>query len=136
MQKKTLSIDTVDGNVVNRVSAGSSVSGTLRYEGGVLIQGDVFAKTMHVINGPLILAPGAKLTGEVIVDGDVFICGFAGVSTSATECIQLKALGVVHIAGTGRLYGSAEALDFALYKGSRIHGPMVSTGSSEDAPVA
>ena len=72
----TLTIDPIAMNVVNRVAAGSVLSGELTFEGGLLVQGEVSGHLR--VNGRLIVWTGGVVRGRVEVSGDFYLFGQLG----------------------------------------------------------
>lgn len=78
MEQTEITLDPVLMNVTNRVSAGRSKSiGMIESNGGLLLQGEHHGK-LTVKNGPLVIFDGAHVTGEILVDGDVYVFGKVG----------------------------------------------------------
>lgn len=118
----TLTIDPIAMNVVNRVAAGSVLSGELIYDGGLLVQGEVSG---HIrVNGPLIVWTGGVVRGRVEVSGDFYLFGRLGDPDVDVQATQLACRGMAFVSKTGVSTGTLEARRLQLYEGADLQGPF------------
>jgi cytoskeletal protein CcmA (bactofilin family) len=129
----TLTLDPVALNVVNRVAAGSHLSGDLRFEGGLLVQGRVSGKL--TVNGRLIIWRGGMVQGRISATDDVYLFGQLGEEGADAEASQLSCEGQVYVARTGMSTGTLLARRLVLYEGAELQGPFKTLRSRHDLPV-
>ena len=122
--KKTIQIDPVTANVVNRVAEGTRVSGEYHSDGGVLVQGHIEGAPVTVKNGPLIVLDGASVSGQVIVHGDAYIFGAAGSARFPAGGLEMVVHGVLHVAATGETFGSVSCRQLETYAGCRLNSAI------------
>lgn len=128
----TLTIDPIAMNVVNRVAAGSVLSGELTFEGGLLVQGEVSGHLR--INGRLIVWEGGVVRGRVEVSGDCYLFGRLGDPGAAAQATHLACLGTVFVSKTGVSTGTLEARRLQLYEGADLQGPFKTLKLRPEAP--
>lgn len=118
----TLTIDPIAMNVVNRVAAGSVLSGELTFEGGLLVQGEVSGHLR--VNGCLIVWTGGVVRGRVEVSGDFYLFGQLGEPGADAQATHLACHGMAFIAKTGVSTAALEARRLQLYEGADLQGPF------------
>lgn len=118
----TLTIDPIAMNVVNRVAAGSVLSGELTFEGGLLVQGEVSGHLR--VNGRLIVWTGGVVRGRVEVSGDFYLFGQLGEHGADVQATHLACHGMAFVAQTGVSTGTLEARRLQLYEGADLQGPF------------
>ena len=118
----TLTIDPIAMNVVNRVAAGSVLSGELTFEGGLLVQGEVSGHLR--VNGRLIVWTGGVVRGRVEVSGDFYLFGQLGEPGADAQATHLACHGMAFIAITGVSTAAPEARRLQLYEGADLQGPF------------
>lgn len=128
-----LTLDPIALNVVNRVASGCRLNGRLRFEGGLLVQGDL-SGNLHV-NGRLIIWEGGCVRGRVQVHGDVYVFGQLGDLDPAAPDTKLESNGMVCVAQTGVSTAMLLARRLQLYEGADVKGPFKTLRAGEDLPV-
>lgn len=121
---KTIEIDPVRQNLVNRIAPGTEASGAIKTNGGLLVQGRVTGQTLEVNGGPLVLQEGGILLGKVVVVGDCYLFGTAGDQTLPNGGLDLEVHGTVHVAKTARTFGSLACQHLATYAGGSINSTI------------
>ena len=129
----TLTIDPIAMNVVNRVAAGSHLSGDLQFEGGLLVQGEVFGNIK--VNGRLIIWKGGVVRGSIRVQGDFYLFGQLGAQDAAAIDTQLECMGMAYVAQTGVSTGTLMARRLQLYEGADLRGPFKTLKLGGNLPV-
>ncbi len=128
-----LTLDPVALNVVNRIATGCRLSGRLRFDGGVLVQGDLSG---HVrVDGRLIVWAGGRLRGRIRVKGDVYIFGQLGDLDPEAPDTSLESTGMVCVAQTGLSTATLLARRLQLYEGANVQGPFKTLRAGEKLPV-
>ena len=122
--KKTIQIDPVSANVVNRVAEGTKVRGEYHSDGGVLVQGEIEGSPLTVKNGPLIVMEGATVSGQIVVHGDAYIFGSAGSARFAAGGLDMVVHGVLHVASTGETFGTLSCRQLETYAGCRLNSAV------------
>lgn len=117
-----LTIDPVAMNVVNRVCAGSQLSGAQLYSGGLLVQGE--AAGSIDIRGCLIVWGGAKVSGRIKVWGDLYLFGQLGLDGQPDGTTTLECMGTAYIANTGISRAALFAHRIRMYDGAQLYGPF------------
>lgn len=128
-----LTIDPVMMNVVNRIAYGSSVSGQLTFEGGVLVQGRLGGEVQ--VNGRVIVWVGGLLRGKVKVLGDMYIFGQVGDLGADPKQTTVECLGTLYVANTGVTTGILTAHHLMLYEGADLQGPFTTLRAGKSLPV-
>lgn len=118
----TLTLDPIAMNVVNRVAAGSALSGNLTFEGGLLVQGELSGQVR--VNGRLIIWTGGVVSGQVEVTGDFYLFGRLGKPGADVQATQLACQGMAFVSKTGISNGTLEARRLQLYEGADLQGPF------------
>lgn len=118
----TLTLDPIAMNVVNRVAAGSALSGNLSFEGGLLVQGELSGQIR--VNGRLIIWTGGLVSGQIEVTGDLYLFGHLGEPGADVRATQLACHGMVFVSKTGVSTGTLEARRLQLYEGADLQGPF------------
>lgn len=121
---KTIEIDPVRHNLVNRIAPGTEVEGAIKTTGGLLVQGRITGKTLEVTGGPLVLQVGGVLLGKVVVVGDCYLFGTAGDQGLPNGGLDLEVHGTVHVAKTAKTYGALACQQLATYAGGSINSTI------------
>jgi hypothetical protein len=129
----TLTLDPIAMNVVNRVAAGGQLSGELKFEGGLLVQGEVFGNIR--INGPLIIWTGGAVRGRVRVTGDLYLFGRLGAAGGDAHDTSLECQGMAYVSKTGVSTGTLMARRLQLYEGADLQGPFKTLKLGDKLPV-
>lgn len=129
----TLTVDPIAMNVVNRVAAGSRLSGDLQFEGGLLVQGEISGRIR--VNGRLIIWKGGVIKGNVRVQGDFYLFGHLGAQDASAEDTQLECLGMAYVAQSGVSTGTLMAKRLQLYEGADLRGPFKTLKLGGNLPV-
>ncbi|MDI3511961.1 MAG: polymer-forming cytoskeletal protein [Pseudomonadota bacterium] len=132
-QQDTLTIDPIAMNVVNRIASGSRLDGSLRYQGGLLVQGET-GGSLHVL-GRLIVWRGGVVRGRVRVDGDCYVFGQIGEAGGQPEDTDLECHGTIFVAHTGVSTGTLRARRLQLYEGADLQGPFRTLKFAGTLPV-
>ena len=122
MAQDVLTIDPVAMNVLNRVAAGSQLSGECLYHGGLLVQGDV--KGVLNVRGCLIVWGDAKVSGRIKIWGDLYLFGQLGLVHEADTATVVECMGTAYIANTGVSRGALFAHRIRMYDGAQLQGPF------------
>jgi Polymer-forming cytoskeletal len=117
-----LTIDPVAMNVVNRVCAGSQLSGEQIFQGGLLVQGEL-AGSLEV-RGRLIVWAGAQVSGRVKILGDLYLFGQLGAPGQEDSATVVECMGTAYIASTGISSGTLLAQRIRMYDGAQLQGPF------------
>ena len=123
MQEKEITINPALMNIVNRIASGSKSVGAIEFDGGLLLQGEQHGK-LTVKNGPLVVFDGAHVTGEIIVDGDIYVFGKVGDEGAVASLTQMTSTKTLNMASNSVAYGKLRFASLALYQGAKIHGSM------------
>ena len=129
----TLTIDPIAMNVVNRVAAGTQLNGTLQFEGGLLVQGDISGDIQ--VNGRLIVWGGGVVRGRIRVMGDLYLFGRLGAPDASAEDTILKCMGIAYVANTGVATGTLLATRLTLYEGADLQGPFKTLKPADKVPM-
>lgn len=129
----TLTIDPIAMAVINRVAAGSVLSGDLEFEGGLLVQGAITGN-IHV-RGRLIIWTGGVVRGRVKVDGDFYLFGQLGASAGSPHDTSLECQGMACVSKTGVSTGTLLARRLQLYEGASLQGPFKTLKLDGNLPV-
>ncbi len=128
----TITLDPIAMNVVNRVAAGSHLSGVLEFDGGLLVQGEVSGDIR--VNGRLIVWGGGIVRGRLQVMGDLYLFGRLGAAGANELDTIVKCVGMAYIANTGVATATLYAKRLKLYDGADLQGPF-RTINLADLPV-
>lgn len=128
-----LTFDPVAMHVVNRIAQGTSLTGTLSFEGGVLVQGRLGGEVE--VRGRVIVWNGGLLKGRVVVRGDMYIFGQVGELGAAPGDTEVECLGTLYIACTGVSTGTLTARHLMLYEGADLQGPFSTLRPAKAPPV-
>lgn len=120
-------------HVVNRVAAGSQLAGDLRFEGGLLVQGEVSGNIR--VNGRLIIWKGGLVHGTIRVHGDFYLFGQLGAQDATAQGTLLECIGMAYVAQTGVSTGTLMAKRLQLYEGADLQGPFKTLKPGEGLPV-
>lgn len=129
----TLEIDPIAMNVVNRVAAGTHLGGDLKFEGGLLVQGEVSGNVR--VNGRLIIWTGGVVRGQVWVTGDLYLFGRLGAPSASPQDTVMKCMGMAYVANTGVATGTLMASRLKLYDGADLQGPFQTLKLADKVPV-
>jgi cytoskeletal protein CcmA (bactofilin family) len=129
----TLTLDPIAMNVVNRVAAGTQLSGELQFDGGLLVQGEISG---HVrVNGRLIVWTGGMVRGRIRVMGDLYLFGQLGAPGGDVHDTSLECMGMAYISKTGISTGTLMARRLQLYEGANLQGPFKTLKPGDNLPV-
>jgi cytoskeletal protein CcmA (bactofilin family) len=117
-----LTIDPIAMNVVNRVCAGSLVSGEQVFQGGLLVQGAI-AGSLEV-RGRLIVWAGGQVSGRIKIMGDLYLFGQLGQPGHEDSATVVECMGTAYIASTGISSGTLLAQRIRMYDGAQLQGPF------------
>lgn len=117
-----LTIDPVAMNVVNRVAAGSRLSGEHTYQGGVLVQGNIDGALD--VRGCLIIWGDAQVSGRIKIWGDLYLFGQLGLAHHSDNETIVECMGTAYIASTGVSRGALFAHRIRMYDGAQLQGPF------------
>ncbi len=130
----TLVIDPVRMNIVNRVAAGTQLSGHLQFKGGLLLQG-ALGGTGEIV-GRLVVWHSGQIIGRYRVLGDLFILGQVGLDAKFVDDeTVIECLGTVYVASTGVVSGHLCAPRLRIYEGATLRGPFRTLRPDEAPPV-
>ena len=133
LPQDTLEIDPIAMNVVSRVAAGTSLSGDLQFEGGLLVQGEMQGDIR--VNGHLIVWTGGMVRGQIWVTGDLYLFGRLGATSVNPQDTVLKCMGVAYVANTAVATGTLMARGLKLYEGADLQGPFQTLKLADKVPV-
>lgn len=131
---KRIEIDPVRDNLVNRVASGAYLRGSMKTNGGMLVQGTIHGETLEISNGPLVLHEEGVLLGKVTVLGDCYIFGRAGDENLPNGGLELEVHGTVHVAKTARTFGTIACQHLATYAGGAINSVVRSIPVTSNPP--
>ena len=129
----TLTIDPIAMYVINRVAAGSVLSGELEFEGGLLVQGAIAGNIR--VRGRLIIWTGGVVRGRVQVDGDFYLFGQLGANGGGPNDTSLECQGAAYVSKTGVSTGTLLARRLQLYEGASLQGPFKTLKLGGNHPV-
>ena len=129
----TLEIDPIAMNVVNRVASGTHLGGDLKFEGGLLVQGEVSGDIR--VNGRLIIWTGGVVRGHIWVTGDLYLFGQLGAPSASPQDTIMKCMGMAYVANTGVATGTLMASRLKLYDGADLQGPFQTLKLADKVPV-
>lgn len=121
---KTIEIDPVRHNLVNRIAPGTEVEGAIKTTGGCLCRGALPARRWKSPVGRLWLQVGGVLLGKVVVVGDCYLFGTAGDQDLPNGGLDLEVHGTVHVAKTAKTYGALACQQLATYAGGSINSTI------------
>lgn len=126
MNESQITIDPLKMNITSRICQGSKSVGTLEFDGGLLLQGEHHGK-LTVKNGPLVIFEGGLATGEIHVEGDIYVFGKIGGEGAVESTTQTTATGTLYLAGKSVSYGQLRCAHVGHFKGAEIHGALDTT---------
>ena len=130
----TLVIDPVKMNIVNRIAEGSAMSGEVRFQGGLLLQGTL--QGHGEIAGRLVLWHTGQLRGRFRVLGDLYVLGhLGGVADDTDPDTVVECQGTAYVASTGISTGTILAARLRMYDGATLQGPFRTLRSEDSLPV-
>jgi cytoskeletal protein CcmA (bactofilin family) len=133
----TLVIDPVKMNIVNRVAAGTCLSGELNFQGGLLLQGQLDGR--GEVAGKLVIWHSGQMRGHFLVLGDVYLLGQLGQTLddadATDEDTRVECQGTVYIASTGVSTGRLIASRLRMYDGAILQGPFTTLRQGQSVPV-
>ncbi len=129
----TLTLDPIAMNVVNRVAAGTVLDGDLRFDGGLLVQGEIAGRVQ--VNGRLIVWTGGVVRGRVRVQGDLYLFGQLGAAGGSPHDTSLECQGMAYVSKTGVSTGTLMARRLQLYEGANLQGPFKTLKLGDNLPV-
>ena len=112
-------LDPIALGITNKLSKTTKNNGTLETSGGLLLEGE-HRGALIVRGGPLYVEQGAKLVGNVIVHGDVYMLGQFGEDSEKVS--KINVIGTLHLASTAVVYGTISYKQIAMYDGAQMHG--------------
>jgi hypothetical protein len=133
MPQDVLTIDPIAMQVVNRVAAGSLLSGDLSFDGGLLVQGEIAGNLS--VQGRLIVWTGGVVRGRIRVSGDFYLFGQLGEAGGSAHDTSLECQGMACVASTGVSTGTLMARRLQLYEGADLQGPFKTLHKSDNLPV-
>jgi cytoskeletal protein CcmA (bactofilin family) len=128
-----LTLDPVAMNIVNRVAAGCVLSGTLHFDGGLLVQGELSGRIR--VDGPLIVWVGGLVRGRIGVRGDLYLFGQLGDTEAEAAATTIECSGMVCVAESGLSTGTLLARRLQLYEGAQVQGPFKTLRPDQELPV-
>ena len=128
-----LTFDPVAMHIVNRVASGTSLAGTLSFEGGVLVQGRLGGDVD--VRGRVIVWNGGLLKGRVRVRGDMYVFGQVGELGAAPGETEVECLGTLYVASTAVSTGTLTARHLMLYEGADLQGPFTTLRAADAPPM-
>lgn len=128
-----LTLDPIAMNVVNRVASGCKLNGKLRFEGGLLVQGEISGQLR--VNGPLIIWNGGLVRGRIRVRGDFYLFGQLGDTDADAGDTAIECTGMICVAQSGLSTGTLFARRLQLYEGANVQGPFKTLRPGKDLPV-
>lgn len=130
----TLVIDPVRMNIVNRVAAGTQLSGHLQFKGGLLLQG-ALGGTGEIM-GRLVVWHTGQIIGRYRVIGDLYVLGQVGLDARfVDDDTVIECLGTAYVASTGVVSGHLCAPRLRIYDGATLRGPFRTLRPDEAPPV-
>lgn len=120
-RNETTVLDTVQQNIVNRIAPGSEVNGTLRFNGGLIIEGQITGD-LSVQGGPVILMAEGVFAGTMRCDQDVFLLGTINGQDGGSSVVE--AAGTIHLAYTLRADADMTAEAINSQPGAQVEGRM------------
>jgi len=129
----TLTIDPIAMNVVNRVAAGTVLSGDLQFDGGLLVQGEISGNIR--VNGRLIIWTGGVVRGRIRAQGDLYLFGQLGDVGASPHETSLECEGMAYVSKTGVSTGTLLARRLQLYEGADLRGPFKTLKRGDNLPV-
>jgi hypothetical protein len=130
----TLTIDPIAMLMINRVAAGSELSGDLEFEGGLLVQGTISGQLR--VRGRLIIWTGGVVQGRVQVDDDFYLFGQLGATGGSPQDTSLECQGMAFVSKTGVSTGTLLARRLQLYEGASLQGPFKTLKLGEFASMS
>jgi len=120
-------------NIVNRIAAGSVLDGSLRFSGGLLVQGELSG---HIrVDGPLIVWVGGLVRGRIGVRGDLYLFGQLGDTDAEASQTTVECSGMVCVADSGLSTATLLARRLQLYEGAHLQGPFKTLRPGQELPV-
>ncbi|TNF61949.1 MAG: polymer-forming cytoskeletal protein [Burkholderiales bacterium] len=119
--------------LVNRVARGSLLHGQLRFEGGLLVQGELEGDIQ--VQGHLVVWSGAIVRGRLAVSGDLYLFGRLGAAGGQAEDTLLECQGMAYVSSTGVSTGTLMARRLQLYDGADLQGPFRTLKRGDNLPV-
>jgi hypothetical protein len=131
--KDTLTLDPVAMQLVNRVASGCLLRGQLRFEGGLLVQGELDGDLQ--VEGCLVVWSGGVVRGRISVTGDLYLFGRLGAAGGRAEDSVLECQGMAYVSHTGVSTGTLMARRLQLYDGADLQGPFKTLKRGDNLPV-
>lgn len=131
--RDTLTLDPVAMNLVNRVASGCLLKGQLRFEGGLLVQGDLEGDIQ--VEGRLVVWSGGVVRGRISVSGDLYLFGRLGAAGGRADDTILECQGMAYVSHTGISTGTLMARRLQLYDGADLQGPFRTLKRGDNLPV-
>lgn len=131
--KDTLTLDPVAMQLVNRVASGCLLRGQLRFEGGLLVQGELDGDLQ--VEGCLVVWSGGVVRGRISVTGDLYLFGRLGAAGGRAEDSVLECQGMAYVSHTGVSTGTLMARRLQLYDGADLQGPFRTLKRGDNLPV-
>lgn len=116
-----ITLDPIKNNIRNMVAQGTVVEGQYQAQGGLFLAGQMRGAPLTVVDGPLLVYEQAVLLGRAVVHGDVYVLGTVGSSEEGDGDLDLIVYGTLHVASTGRTFGTIACFDLNTYVGSSLN---------------
>lgn len=120
MSSDSITIDPVAMNIVNRIAPGTTQSGELICNGGLMVEGTLTG-TVTINGGPLVLRTQGVISGNVTVNHDAYLLGTI-TEQGDGSLSEIIASGTVFLAATLNAAANIQAGAMKTYEGSRIDG--------------
>jgi hypothetical protein len=128
-----LTLDPVAMQLVNRVARGCALQGRLRFDGGLLIQGEIEGDLQ--VDGHLVVWSGGSVRGRISVTGDLYLFGRLGATGGKADDSVLECQGMAYVSHTGVSTGTLMARRLQLYDGADLQGPFRTLKRGDNLPV-
>ncbi len=115
-----ITIDPVAQNIVNRVAAGTVITGDITCDGGIMIEGTVQGNLI-VKGGPLVLRASGVIAGAVEVHHDAYLLGTIRAQDDDLLS-EIAVMGTAFLGSTLDAAANIQAGAMKTYEGSRIDG--------------
>lgn len=120
MNEESIVIDPVGMNIVNRVARGTKLEGTLTFEGGLLVQGEIIG-IVKITGGPLVLMQEGVMAGDISCDQDAYLFGQIHHKPNGEDS-ELTSGGAAFLAETLVANANITAANLRTYDGMSVNG--------------
>lgn len=134
MNNEEIIIDPVAMNIVNRIAPGTSFTGNIECNGGLIIEGTLVGD-VTVTNGPLVLMESASITGDILCSGDAYLFGKI-LPGEGKEFSNLDADGAVFMAQTLEARANITAGAIKTFDGAQVDGRIRTVRRPKSAETA